>query len=139
MEEKDNNEDEINTSSQPLLSGLSSENIEESIDQDNVQVKLQEITAEFTNVSSVLSLSHLILDEKEHFDIVKLSIKVKAVYNYSWVVYKLTSEIKKNCSDILSELGKKGIQISDNNNVIFQTVNSWGVESIKLHIVSWII
>ena len=127
-------DDEINTFSQPLITRQFSENIEESIDQDNIQVLLK-ISKQNILMFLLFYLSfQLTLNEKDYFDIVKFSIKVKAVYDYSWVVYRLPFEIKKNFSDILSELERKGIPISSNNASIFQNVESCTVESIKLHI-----
>ena len=94
MQEKDIIND-INTSSSPLITRSSSESIDENIDQDKVQVLLQDFKAEYSSVSSLLSASKLTLNEKDHFDVVKFSIKVKAVYKYSWEVYRKLQK-KKN-------------------------------------------
>ena len=132
MKEKDTI-NEINTSD-PLTSQSSTESIDDNIDQDKVQVLLQEFKAEFTSVSSILSSSNLTLNQKDHFDVVKFSIKVKAVYNYSWEVYRKPSEIKKNFADISSELSKNNIVISGNKSDFFTSVASWTDDSIQIHI-----
>ena len=133
MKEKDTIND-INTSDDPLNSKISTENIDENIDPNKVQVLLQEFKAEFTNVSSILSFSNVTLNEKDHFDIVKFSIKVKAFYNYSWEVYRKPSEIKSNFAEISSELAKNNIFISGNKSEFFTSVAGWTNESIQLHI-----
>ena len=127
-----NTTDEINTSSG--LSTQTSSDIDDNIDQDKVQVLLQELKAEYTNVSSVLSSSSLTLNARDHFDLVKFSIKVKAVYNYSWEVYRKPAEIKKNFADISSELAKNHIMIPGNKSDIFTTVAGWTDDSIQIHI-----
>ena len=91
------NSGEIITTSSPeenyeFSSKPSDDNIEQ-IDQDKVQMELIELTAEFTNVQSVLKLTDL--DQKDNFDLVKFSIKAKAVYDYEWEVYHKPSEIKR--------------------------------------------
>ena len=58
---------DINTSDDPLNSKISTENIDENIDPNKVQILLQEFKAEFTNVSSILSFSNVTLNEKDHF------------------------------------------------------------------------
>ena len=130
MLEKDTNE--INTSSSPLISQNSAENID--VDQEKVQVVLQELKAESTSVSSLLSLSSLTLNEKDVFDVIKFTIKVKAVYNYSWEVYRKPSEVKQNFADILSELSKNNIQLFGNKGNIFTTVAGWAEEALQIHI-----
>ena len=133
MKEKDI-DDEINTSSQPLSFRNSSDSLVENIDQDKVKVFLKDFKVEFTNVSSIVP-SQLALDQKEYFDIVKFSIKVQAVYDYSWEVYRRPFEIIKNFSDILSEVeGKQIIPMSQSKKIIFQNVATWQVESIERHI-----
>ena len=124
--------DEINTSSG--LTTQTSSDIDDNIDQEKVQVLLQELKAEYTSASSVLSSASLTLNARDHFDIVKFSIKVKAVYNYSWEVYRKPAEIKKNFADISSELAKNHIMISGNKSDIFTTVAGWTDDSIQIHI-----
>ena len=133
MQEKDIIND-INTSSSPLITRSSSESIDENIDQDKVQVLLQDFKAEYSSVSSLLSASKLTLNEKDHFDVVKFSIKVKAVYKYSWEVYRKPSEIKKNFADISSELAKNHSILSGNKGDIFTTVAGWTEDSIQIHL-----
>ena len=133
MQEKDIIND-INTSSSPLITRSSSESIDENIDQDKVQVLLQDFKAEYSSVSSLLSASKLTLNEKDHFDVVKFSIKVKAVYKYSWEVYRKPSEIKKNFADISSELAKNHSILPGNKGDIFTTVAGWTEDSIQIHL-----
>ena len=125
--------DEINTSS-PLTTQSSTDNIDDNIDQDKVQVLIQDFKAEYTNASAVLSSSNASLNEKDHFDIVKFSIKVKAVYDYSWEVYHKPAEIKKNFADIFSELAKNHSILSGNKSDIFTTVAGWTDDSIQIHL-----
>ena len=123
---------EIDTSSEPYMSKMSSSEIE--VDQDKVEVLLQELKVENTSVSKVLSSVSLNLIEKDLFDLIKISIKVKAVYEYTWDVYRKPSEVKKNFADISSELAKNNIQISSNKADIFTTVGGWMEETIPTHI-----
>ena len=83
---------EIDTSSEPYMSKMSSSEIE--VDQDKVEVLLQELKVESTSVSKVLSSVSLNLIEKDLFDLIKISIKVKAVYEYNWEVFRKPSEVK---------------------------------------------
>ena len=73
----------------------SKDSAEEQIDQDKVQVDLQEFRAEYTSVTNILDSGLDNLKDKDKFDIIKFSIKVKAVYIYEWEVYRKPSEIKK--------------------------------------------
>ena len=126
------NSGEIITTSSPeenyeFSSKPSDDNIEQ-IDQDKVQMELIELNAEFTNVQSVLKLTDL--DQKDNFDLVKFSIKAKAVYDYEWEVYHKPSEIKKNFSEIHSELSKNHINPTANIAAIFTTVSDYQDESV---------
>ena len=132
MQEKDTG-NEINTSS-TLLDKSSSESIDENIDQDKVKVELQELKVEYSSVASILSSSSLTLNQKDHFDVVKFSLKVKAVYNYNWEFYRKPSEIKKNFSDISSELEKKNLFIAANKSEFFTNVAGWPEETMQIHI-----
>ena len=131
MLEKDIND--IDTSN-PLHERTSSEGFDDNIDQDKIQVLLQDLKVEFTSVSQLLTSSSVTLHQKDHFDIIKLSIKVKAVYDYNWDVYRKPSEIKKNFADISSEISKNGSALSGTKSDIFANVASWPEESIQMHI-----
>jgi hypothetical protein len=122
--------DEINTSLEPKIPETSPD---DEIDQDKVEILFQELKVENTSVSTVLS-SNLDLREKDLFDLIKFSIKVKAVYDYEWEVYHKPSEVKKNFADISSELAKNNIQISGNKNDIFTTVAGWMDDTIPIHV-----
>ena len=129
------NDNIISTSSKDdeIIRKKSTEEIEE-VDQDKVQVIFQEIKAEFTSVASVLSPSEEILREKDLFDIIKFTIKVKAVHNYEWYVYRKPSDIKKNFEEISQELDKNHIVLSGNFGDMFNTVGTWTEDGIQIHI-----
>ena len=133
MEEKDTL-NEINTSSNPLNTRASTDSIDETIDQEEVKVIIEEFKAEYTNVASVLSSSNPNLNQKDHFDIVKFSIKAKAVYKYSWEVYRKPAEIKKNFHAISSELSKQNIILPENKANFFTNVEGWAEDSFQIHI-----
>ena len=124
---------EIISTSDPFSSLESKDSIEEQIDQDKVQVELQEFKAEYTSVMNVLTTDLDKLREKDKFDLVKFTIKVKAVYKYEWEVYRKPIDIKKNFSDILSELSKNYMEPSGHKADIFTSVASWTDDSIQMH------
>ena len=137
MLEKDTNEgqnNDINTSSSGFIRFNSSESFDEQIDQDQVEVLLQDLKAETISASSILSSSNFTLNEKDRINLIKFTLKVKAVYNYSWEVYRKPAEIKKNFSEILSELSKKNVIPSGNKGEIFTNVAEWNDDGIELHI-----
>ena len=127
MKEKDTT-DEINTSF-PIRRDSSSDIIE--VDQDKIEVSLKEFQVEFTNTAKIINNTDIALD---HYDIIKFIIKVKAVYNYSWEVYRKPAEIKKNFESISSELSKNNIVLQGNISEIFTRVEAWEEESINIHI-----
>ena len=131
MQEKDTI-NEIDTSSNPLSERTSSENLD--IDDDKIEVLLQDLKAEYTSASQILASSNVTLNQKDHFDVIKFSIKVKAVYDYKWEVYRKPSEIKKNFADISSEISKMGSSLSGSKSDIFANVANWPEESINMHI-----
>ena len=132
MLEKDTTDatDEINTSSDNPFNTQISADIE--VEQDKIQVILKELRVENTNVSSVLNT--LSLQEKDLFDLIKFSITVEAVYDYSWYVYRKPSEVKKNFANISSELAKNNVTLAGDKNEIFLTVATWTDDSIPSHI-----
>ena len=132
MQETDTND--IDTSTEPFRDRSSSENLDENIDQDKVQVLLQDFKAEYTSVSQALASSNVTLNQRDFFDVIKFTIKVKAVYDYCWEVYRKPSEIKKNFADISSELSKIGCILSGAKSDIFTNVESWPDESVQMHI-----
>ena len=123
----------INTDS-PINTFDSKDSSEEQIDQDKVQVVLQDFNAEFTSVAGILTEGVAGLRDKDRFDVIKFTIKVKAVYNYQWEVYRKPNEIKKNFADIHSELSKNFMELTGPNGAIFTTVSAWTDDSIQLHI-----
>ena len=131
MQEKDTI-NEIDTSSNPLSERTSSENLD--IDDDKIEVLLQDLKAEYTSASQILASSNVTLNQKDHFDVIKFSIKVKAVYDYKWEVYRKPSEVKKNFADIHNELSKNFMEPSGNKADIFTTVANWPEDSLQMHI-----
>ena len=125
---------EIISTTDPFSTIESKESIDEQIDQDKVQVELQEFKAEYTSVMNVLTSDLDKLREKDKFDLVKFTIKVKAVYKYEWEVYRKPTEIKKNFAEIHSELSKNYMEPSGNKADIFTNVASWTDDSIQMHI-----
>ena len=125
----------ISTSSQDndIVRKKSTEEVEE-VDQDKVQVILKDIKAEFTSVSSIISPTELIMREKDLFDVIKFTIKVKAVHDYEWYLYRKPSDIKKNFEEISQELEKKHIVLSGNFGDMFNTVGAWTDDGIQIHI-----
>ena len=96
------------------------DNIEQ-IDQEKVQMDLIDLKAECTNVKSVLKLKNL--KQSNNYNLVKFSIKVKAVYDYQWEIYRTPNKIKENFSQINSELSEKNIPLSNEIKNIFNTVD----------------
>ena len=96
----------IHTDRQHYNSLHSSDSSEEQIDQDKVVVKLEDFKAELTNVVNILPPDCYKLREKDKFDIIKFTVKVKAVYIYQWEVYRKPNEIKKHFAEVLKELSK---------------------------------
>ena len=112
----------------------SKDSSEEQVDQDKIIVDLREFKAEYTNVTSILDTGLEDLREKDKFDVIKFTIKVKAVYNYEWEVYRRPSEVKKNFADIHNELSKNFMGPSGNKADIFTTVANWPEDSLQIHI-----
>jgi len=138
MKEIDTNIDSeniITTASQDneIIRKKSTEEVEE-VDQDKVQVILEDIKAEFTSVSSVLSPTEQPLREKDLFDVIKFTIKLKAVHHYEWYLYRKPSDIKKNFEEISQELQRNNIVLSGNFGDMFNTVAQWTDDGIQIHI-----
>ena len=98
MKEIDTNIDSeniITTASQDneIIRKKSTEEVEE-VDQDKVQAILEDIKAEFTSVSSVLSPTEQPLREKDLFDVIKFTIKLKlfTIMNGTYIVSHQTSK-----------------------------------------------
>ena len=107
---------------------------EDQIDQDKVVVTLEDFKAEYTNVVNILPNNCYNLRDKDKFDIIKFTIKVKAVYSYQWEVYRKPNEIKKNFADILNELNRNFMTPTGPKLDIFTNVSTWPEESIQMHI-----
>ena len=128
------NSGEIITTSSNINTLESKDSIEEQLDQDKVQVNLQDFKAEYTSVASILTEGIERFRDKDKFDIIKFSIKVKAVYDYSWEVYRKPNEIKKNFADIHKELSNNFMELTGPKGDIFTKVSAWADDSIQLHI-----
>ena len=129
------NSGEIITDSSEHLRSFSSQDLsEEQVDQDKVVVTLQDFKAELTNVVNVLPPDCYKLREKDKFDIIKFTIKVKAVYNYEWEVYHKPSEVKKHFKEIINYLNRNFMTPNDSKIDIFRNVASWPEDSIPSHI-----
>ena len=128
------NSGEIINTVNPFNSFESKDSSEEQVDQDKVLVALQEFKAEYTNVTSILTSDLDKLRDKDKFDIIKFTIKVKAVYNYQWEVYRKPIEVKKNFEEIHKELSRNFMEPSGNKADIFTNVASWPDDSIQMHI-----
>ena len=124
----------IHTDRQHYNSLHSSDSSEEQIDQDKVVVKLEDFKAELTNVVNILPPDCYKLREKDKFDIIKFTIKVKAVYIYQWEVYRKPNEIKKHFAEVLKELSKNYMTPTGEKLDIFTKVASWPDDSIQSHI-----
>ena len=122
----------INTNSE-LNTYESKDSIDDQIDQDKVQVSLEELKADYTSVTSILTEGIDQLRNKDKFDIIKFTIKVDAVYNYQWEVYRKPNEIKKNFSDIQNELSRNFMELTGSKGDIFTTVSAWTDDSIRIH------
>jgi len=143
-------ESDQNDTSEPLLSSQrsgevirtdegfntfdSKESFDDQVDQDKVQVELQDLKAVYTSVTDILGSEASQFRDKDKFDVIKFTIKVKAVYNYQWDVFRKPSDIKKNFADVHHELSKNYMEPSGNKADIFTTVAGWTDDSIQLHI-----
>lgn len=134
---------DINTESDNLIKTSSDDDIDfksrtssdiEEIDPDKVQIVLKDIKAEYTSVSQILSPPEVILEERDLFEVVKFTIKLEAVHEYKWEVYRKPSEIKRNFENISQELDKKSIVLTGNFGEMFDTVQSWTDDGIQIHI-----
>ena len=128
------NSGEIITRSSNFNTFDSKDSTDEQVDQDKLQVELQDLKAEYTNVTNILSGDVGELRDKDKFDVIKFTIKVKAVYKYEWEVYRRPSDIKKNFEEIHSQLSKNFMEPSGNIANIFSTVSTWSEDSIQMHI-----
>ena len=134
---------DINTESDNLIKTSSDDDIDfksrtssdiEEIDPDKVQIVLKDIKAEYTSVSQILSPPEVILEERDLFEVVKFTIKLEAVHEYKWEVYRKPSEIKRNFENISQELDKKSIVLAGNFGEMFDTVQSWTDDGIQIHV-----
>ena len=96
--------------------------------------ELQDLKAVYTSVTDILGSEASQFRDKDKFDVIKFTIKVKAVYNYQWDVFRKPSDIKKNFADVHHELSKNYMEPSGNKADIFTTVAGWTDDSIQLHI-----
>ena len=124
-----------NEEDNPLIEKNSSSDIEQ-LEQNDIKIKLIELTVEYTNVSEILSKykTNNIVQDKDNFDLIKFSIKVEAVFNYKWDVYHKPSEIKQNLENIISELEQNQIHPQNNIQTMLEQITNWNDSGIiKLH------
>ena len=119
-----------NSNSYPLET---KDSFDEQIDQEKMIVSLEELKADYTTVSAILAGDALNFREKDKFDIVKFTIKVKAVYDYTWEVYQKPADIKKNFADIHSELSKNFMEPSGKEANIFSTMAGMPEDAFQLY------
>ena len=115
-----------NEEDNPLIEKNSSSDIEQ-LEQNDIKIKLIELTVEYTNVSEILSKykTNNIVQDKDNFDLIKFSIKVEAVFNYKWDVYHKPSEIKQNLENIISELEQNQIHPQNNIQTMLEQITNW--------------
>ena len=126
--------DEIITTSSDINNFESKDSIEEQVDQEKVQVNLLDFKAEYTSVTSILTQGAELFRDKDKFAVIKFSIKVKAVYDYTWEVYRKPNEVKKNFEDIHKELSNNFMELTGPEGDIFTKVSAWADDSIHSHI-----
>ena len=106
------------------------DSFDEQIDQEQMIVLLQELKADYTTVSAILAGDAFNFREKDKFDI---TIKIKAVYDYTWEVYQKPADIKKNFADIHSELSKNFMEPSGKEANIFSTMAGMPEDVFQIH------
>ena len=120
--------DQDNSDYQSISSGD-----KEEVDQDKIQIKVIDIKAEYTNVSSIL-VQKTDLEEKDLFEVIKFTITLEAVHKYIWNVYRKPSEVRKNFENIISELEKKNINPRSNIRDMLLQISTWTDDGIQIHI-----
>ena len=100
------------------------------LDQEQMIVLLQELKADYTTVSAILAGDAFNFREKDKFDI---TIKIKAVYDYTWEVYQKPADIKKNFADIHSELSKNFMEPSGKEANIFSTMAGMPEDAFQIY------
>ena len=96
---------------------------------------LKELKVEYTKVEDILSSNAGNLSKKDKFDLFKISLKVNAVHDYQWEVYRKPSEVKKNFADIQRELSSKNMGPTGEKASFFSIVASWSDDTLPSHIV----
>ena len=109
------------------------DSFDEQIDQEQMIVLLQELKADYTTVLAILAGDAFNFREKDKFDIVKFTIKIKAVYDYTWEVYQKPADIKKKFTDIHSELSKNFMEPSGKEANIFSTMAEMPAEASQIY------
>ena len=100
--------------------------------EDNVVLK--ELKVEYSKVEDILSSNPGNLSKNDKFDIFKFSIKVNAVHDYQWEVYRKPSEVKKNFADIQKELSSNNMGPTGDKASFFSKVASWSDDTLSSHI-----
>ena len=102
--------------------------------ESETQVVLKDLKVEYSKVEDILSSSLGYLSNKDKYDIVKFSIKVNAIHDYQWEVYRKPSEIKKNFAEIHRELSRNNMGPTGEKASYFSKVANLADDSLGLHI-----
>ena len=99
------------------------------VEQDKVNMTLLNLNFSLTKAADVLRTTDI--KDSDNYDLVKIQIRVRAVYLYKWVILHRPIDIKNNFKAILEELKKKSIQIDEETEEIFSNIQSLQVEFIE--------
>ena len=95
---------------------------------------IEVLKAEYTNVANIMAKDLEQFKNKDIYDIIKFTIKLKVENLYEWEVYHKPSEIKDHFKKIHKELTNNFMEITKDKAEIFQNVSTWADDSIKTHI-----
>ena len=95
---------------------------------------IEVLKAEYTNVANIMAKDLEQFKNKDIYDIIKFTIKLKVEHLYEWEVYHKPSEIKDHFKKIHKELTNNFMEITKDKAEIFQNVSTWADDSIKTHI-----
>ena len=99
------------------------------VEQDKVNMSLLNLKLSLTKAADVLRTTDI--KDSDNYQLVKIQIRVRAVYLYKWVVLHRPIDIKNNFKAILEELKKKSIQIDEETEGIFSNIQSLQIEFIE--------
>ena len=102
--------------------------------ENNNGLIIEEFKAEYTNVADIITKDLEQFENKDKYNIIKFTIKLRVIYLYEWEVYHKPSKIKKHFNNIYKELTKNFIEITGDKSEIFANVSSWADDNIQIHI-----